>query len=216
MKKVLGRIFGALISIIGHLGLWLSVFGIIAVIFTKANDVYFFIALILMPVSIVSLIIAKIGDSIEDRVAGNARLAMKRVFAQIIRVLLFTDFGTSVFALVGLALLAVGLFVLFYTGDVFFLVLFAYFIVTFGICLENCYGYKGYAARHCKYCHKNLKGASYSFQEYEREYVKNVTKSKIEFHFYCAHCGEENLRYEKMNTDKRAVTKYARIIVGKR
>ena len=128
MKKVLGKIFGALFSIIGHLGLWLSVFGIIAVIFTKANDVYFFIALILMPVSIVSLIIAKIGDAIEDRVAGNARLAMKRVFAQIIRVLFFTDFGTSVLALVGLALLAVGLFVLLYTGDVFFLVLFAYWL----------------------------------------------------------------------------------------
>ena len=96
------------------------------------------------------------------------------------------------------------------------LALFGHVLVPY-VLLDFSFGFEGYAAKHCKYCGKNLRGSDYSYEEYEREMLSHgSTRSSVEFHFYCAECGEDNARYEKMSTNKKKIDKHARKIVGRK
>lgn len=216
MKSVLGKVF----SLIGNIGLFILFFINVLLFLLKGGqeEVNYTLNIIFMCLFVVIYGLATIGNKFQDN-DESANLLRKYKLMKIGKVF----FGSIIMMFISV----VGLFILIFgvankfgefteANNTLLMVMGGFLFIGGSMMLAN-YGYTDY---HCKYCGENLKGSSFEYEEFEREYNvgndnKVHAKSKVEFIFHCASCGEENVRYKKMPTDRKSIDKYARGIVGR-
>lgn len=228
-SSVVAKIIGGILSLIGNVGVIIIFFAAVFACFMGVFDEKFDIALAagMGAALIVAKIISMIGNKIDDKTGGGARLKIKYILLKIVN--FFTNWIVTIVSVLGvLGLVGLLIYGSIPSEELVAQGIYFNFNMDAAICLCVMLFIGGalytstletYIQRHCKHCGASLKGGDYEYEEKERWFEirrdKEPVRSKIRFEFTCPECDRETVVYRTMPTDEQKVEKYADRIVGR-